>query len=89
VTPPSDSPAPAAQQGEAAKPKKPKALPKLTTDALTGKSPLGSFAELEAFFKTKDEPAKPATPPEPPAAEVPPPSPPAEPPAERPAPTPE
>jgi uncharacterized protein len=38
------------------KPAKPKPLPKLSTDALSGKSPLGSFAELEAFFKTKDEP---------------------------------
>ena len=35
--------------------KRPKALPKLTGEALAGKAPLGSFAELEAFFK-KDEP---------------------------------
>lgn len=45
------------------KPSKPKALPKLSTDALAGKAPLGSFAELEAFFKTKDEPVKPVEPP--------------------------
>lgn len=45
------------------KPSKPKVLPKLSTDALAGKAPLGSFAELEAFFKTKDEPPKPAAPP--------------------------
>jgi transcriptional accessory protein Tex/SPT6 len=38
------------------KPAKPKPLPKLSSEALSGKSPLGSFAELEAFFKTKDEP---------------------------------
>jgi transcriptional accessory protein Tex/SPT6 len=52
------------------KPSKPKPLPKLSSDALSGKSPLGSFAELEAFFKTKDEPD---TPP-PPAPSEPPPS---------------
>jgi predicted RNA-binding protein with RPS1 domain len=85
VTPPADTSAPAgAHGGDAKTPRKPKALPKLTTDALAGKAPLGSFAELEAFFKTKDEPAKPETPPEPPAAETPPPNPPGEPPAESP-----
>lgn len=47
------------------KPAKPKPLPKLSTDALSGKSPLGSFAELEAFFKTKDEPTPPTPPPPP------------------------
>jgi transcriptional accessory protein Tex/SPT6 len=62
------------------KPARPKPLPKLSTEALTGKSPLGSFAELEAFFKTKEggpsEPPTPASvPPPPPApAEVPPPA---------------
>jgi hypothetical protein len=52
----------------------------LSTDALAGKSPLGSFAELEAFFKTKDEPAtpppSPSPPPSPPAEAPPPESPP-------------
>ena len=61
---------------------KPKALPKLTTDALAGKAPLGSFAELEAFFKTKDAPPAPPPPPEAEAPPPPPPPPPAEPPAE-------
>jgi uncharacterized protein len=53
------------------KPQKPRALPKLSTDALAGKAPLGSFAELEAFFKVKDAPAETTPPPaspEPPAA---------------------
>jgi transcriptional accessory protein Tex/SPT6 len=52
------------------KPAKPKPLPKLSNEALSGKSPLGSFAELEAFFKTKEEPKPeemPAPPPPPPA----------------------
>ncbi len=39
-------------------PAKPKSLPKLSTDALTGKAPLFSFGELEAFFKQKDAPAE-------------------------------
>jgi protein Tex len=52
------------------KPAKPKALPKLSSEALSGKSPLGSFAELEAFFKTsKDEPSPPETPPKEPPSE--------------------
>jgi len=57
------------------KPAKPKPLPKLSTEALSGKSPLGSFAELEAFFKTKDTPAPPGgpTPEETPPAEAAPP----------------
>jgi uncharacterized protein len=54
------------------KPGKPKPLPKLSSDALSGKSPLGSFAELEAFFKTKDDSKTtdetPPAPPEPPAS---------------------
>jgi predicted RNA-binding protein with RPS1 domain len=58
------------------KPAKPKPLPKLSTDALSGKSPLGSFAELEAFFKTKEEPPVPVTAPKP--EESPPPAAPAE-----------
>jgi len=56
------------------KPAKPKPLPKLSSDALSGKSPLGSFAELEAFFKTKDEPTPPKseeTPPAPPPSNAP------------------
>jgi uncharacterized protein len=67
------------------RPAKPKPLPKLSSDALSGKSPLGSFAELEAFFKTKDEPTPPTseeTPPAPP----PPSNPPAPPPSSAPAP---
>ena len=82
VTPPSEGPSataggsagPGAQPGEPRRSGKPKALPKLSTDALAGKAPLGSFAELEAFFKTKDTPSAP------PAEAAP--SPPAEPPAE-------
>jgi protein Tex len=46
------------------KPPKPKPLPKLSQDALTGKKPLHTFGELEAFFKAK------TTPPPPPAAEA-------------------
>ena len=83
VTPPADVPSatagePAAPGGPGGPPKKgkPKALPKLSSEALSGKSPLGSFAELEAFFKTKD------TPPAPPTEAPPPPAPPTEPPAE-------
>jgi uncharacterized protein len=56
---------PPAEQPPAKKPAKPKPLPKLSTEALSGKSPLGSFAELEAFFKTKDEPKPEETPPPP------------------------
>jgi protein Tex len=47
---------------------KPKPLPKLTQEALKGKSPLFSFGELAAFFKAKEDPipAPPAaSPPEP------------------------
>jgi len=47
-------------------PAKPKALPKLSGDALTGKAPLFSFGELEAFFKQKDQPAEPPKPETPP-----------------------
>ena len=39
------------------KPAKPLSLPKLSSEALKGKSPLFSFGELEAFFKQKDAPA--------------------------------
>jgi uncharacterized protein len=60
------------------KPAKPKPLPKLSSEALSGKSPLGSFAELEAFFKTKEEPKPEQPPPPPPPAAEPPPAPPAE-----------
>ena len=81
-------PQPGESQGPAAsapppprKPEKPKALPKLSTEALSGKSPLGSFAELEAFFKVKEEPAQPPIPPTP--AEPPPPPTPPAPPTER------
>jgi protein Tex len=84
VTPPTDTPsagggapAPGAPGVPPRKSGKPKSLPQLSTDALAGKSPLGSFAELEAFFKTKDAPPNP-----PAAAEAPPPPPPAEPPAD-------
>jgi uncharacterized protein len=94
VTPPADRPVgsapsePATHGAPAGPPRragKPKALPKLSSEALSGKSPLGSFAELEAFFKTKDSP-----PPVPEPTEVPPPPAaaaplPAEPPAEGPA----
>ena len=37
-----------------AKPAKPKALPKLTPDALSGRAPLSTFGELAAFFKAKE-----------------------------------
>jgi len=60
---PSFTPSAPAEPAPPPKPSKPKVLPKLSTDALAGKAPLGSFAELEAFFKTKDEPPKPTTPP--------------------------
>jgi protein Tex len=91
VTPPADTPrptptetgAPGTQDGPPRKQGKPKALPKLSTDALAGKSPLGSFAELEAFFKTKDTPDTPEA-----APPAPPPAPPAEPPADGSAPPP-
>ncbi|HEX3150471.1 MAG TPA: Tex-like N-terminal domain-containing protein [Gemmataceae bacterium] len=90
IAPPSD-PTPGTGGGgdSPRKPGKPKSLPKLSTDALAGKAPLGSFAELEAFFK-KDESAKtppsetPPTPP-PPAAETPPPAAPEAPPEPPPA----
>jgi hypothetical protein len=86
VTPPADVPSataggppgPGGPPGEARRSGKPKTLPKLSTDALAGKAPLGSFAELEAFFKTKDAPP---TPPAPASAEAPP-APPVEPPAD-------
>lgn len=45
-------------------PRKPKGLPKLSDAARTGKAPLQTFGELEAFFKSKD----PASPPPPPPA---------------------
>src|SRR5262245_2236353 len=72
-------PAAAAEPQPPKKPAKPKPLPKLSTEALSGKSPLGSFAELEAFFKTKaggPPPEAPPSPPPPPApaAEAPPPA---------------
>jgi protein Tex len=93
VTPPADSPAAATGPagvdagGPPKRAGKPKALPKLSTDALAGKAPLGSFAELEAFFKTKDEPpappaaapTEPASAPPAPPPEMPPTPPPAEP----------
>ena len=42
------------------KPQRPaKPLPNLTGDKKTGKAALNTFAELAAFFKTKDEPEKP------------------------------
>jgi protein Tex len=67
---PESTPAPG---GAAPPPKKPKALPKLTGEALAGKAPLGSFAELEAFFKKDESPktAEPPKAPEPPKAEEP------------------
>jgi protein Tex len=40
-------------------PRPPKPLPNLTTEKKTGKAALNTFAELAAFFKTKDEPEKP------------------------------
>jgi hypothetical protein len=47
-------------------------LPNLTAEKKAGKAALNTFAELAAFFKTKDEPDKPATPPaEEPKAEAP------------------
>jgi protein Tex len=55
------APPPPAPPPPPKKPSKPKPLPKLSSEALSGKSPLGSFAELEAFFKTKDEPTPPPT----------------------------
>jgi protein Tex len=83
VTPPADVPSATAggPAGESRRPGKPKTLPNLSTDALAGKAPLGSFAELEAFFKTKDAPPTPPTPSAPAAAEAPP-APPVEPPAD-------
>jgi uncharacterized protein len=77
--PPQGQPAPAhagpgGEQATAPPPRrdsKPKPLPKLTTEALTGRTPLHSFGELAAFFKAKDEPVQEA-----PAAEIAPPSPP-------------
>ncbi len=54
------------------KPPKPKPLPKLSQDALKGKSPLHSFGELEAFFKAKDAPPEvPSAPPPQPEAPTP------------------
>ena len=49
--PPSPSPPPPPR-----KPSRPKQLPKLSQEALKGKTPLHSFGELEAFFKAKDAP---------------------------------
>ena len=42
-----------------APPRPPKQLPNLTGDKKAGKAALNTFAELAAFFKTKDEPEKP------------------------------
>ena len=42
-----------------APPRPPKPLPNLTGDKKAGKAALNTFAELAAFFKTKDEPEKP------------------------------
>jgi uncharacterized protein len=52
---------------------KPKPLPKLTQEALKGKSPLFSFGELAAFFKAKEAPP-PAAEASPPPGETPPPA---------------
>ena len=41
------------------KPAKPKPLPKLSSDALKGASPLHTFGELEAFFKARETPPEP------------------------------
>lgn len=40
------------------KPRPPKPLPNLTAEKKAGKAALNTFAELAAFFKTKDEPEK-------------------------------
>ena len=37
----------------------------MTSEKKTGKAALNTFAELAAFFKTKDEPEKPPEPPKP------------------------
>jgi transcriptional accessory protein Tex/SPT6 len=50
-------------------PRPPKPLPNLTTEKKTGKAALNTFAELAAFFKTKDEPEKLAEEAKPPATE--------------------
>jgi uncharacterized protein len=76
------------------KPSKPKPLPKLSQEALKGKTPLHTFGELEAFFKAKEAPpppppaappantsAPPPPAPAPPTDAIAPPPPPAEPPA--------
>ncbi len=65
---------------------RPKPLPKLTSEALKGRSPLHSFGELAAFFKAKDVPAKEPAPPAPPEHSAPPapPAPPTESPPEAP-----
>jgi uncharacterized protein len=59
------------------KPKPAKALPNLTAEKKSGKAALNTFAELAAFFKTKDEPEKPVaeTKPEAPPAVAEPPAP--------------
>jgi uncharacterized protein len=44
-------------------PRPPKPLPNLSSEKKTGKAALNTFAELAAFFKTKDEPEKPPEPP--------------------------
>ena len=62
------------------KPPKPKPLPKLSQDALTGKKPLHTFGELEAFFKAKTTPPPPPPAEAGPVAEPPPLPPPASPP---------
>jgi uncharacterized protein len=47
------------------KPRPPKPLPNLSAEKKSGKAALNTFAELAAFFKTKDEPEKPAEAPKP------------------------
>jgi hypothetical protein len=86
-TAPAEGPAPPPQTPPPRKPSKPKPLPNLTTEKKTGKAALNTFAELAAFFKTKDEPEPPVKPVEEPKAEVPPPeAPQPEAPAEQPTP---
>jgi uncharacterized protein len=79
ATPPPPPPPPPPPR----KPSKPKPLPKLSTDALTGRKPLNTFGELEAFFRAKDAP-----PPEEPKAAPPAPTESSEPPATPPTPAP-
>lgn len=77
ATPAAQQPAqPAAPPPQRRPPRPPKPLPNLSADKKTGKAALNTFAELAAFFKTKDEPPKPEVPPAPAAAEEPKPEPP-------------